>query len=398
MARAKSQMDNITASKTSLYSEFFKSPEGKSELEKIRKNYKVDFAVTDEKLISQILQNEGAFKGKSTTAPVAPGSYVPQQVNIPNFQDDPMFKSKLEKWMKSNPDSFPESLRGFTVNADVGHGKVIQDLLVKDLQSGNLKSYLSPNQSDVIYRDQDGKEVDTEIDPASIKLNITSDLGAVTYVITGKDTEGNVISTTLNAPESHKSNLKNMALDMYQKGESNNNTAVKKLAFQIYNISTQGSKASQYAIEDKMNIGSTATPLSKVIDINSSTVDNIRTFSDNIYIKGSPVGQQMILGNQVFQKYKVIDKSGSQKFMLTTQVKDKNGNILYRPIENESGGLYYNSSSDAERFLVETAMRNELPSLIQTSKMDVPNVNLQQAATILQQGIQQNNSLLNEDD
>jgi hypothetical protein len=30
--------------------------------------------------------------------------------------------------------------------------------------------------------------------------------------------------------------------------------------------------------------------------------------------------------------------------------------------------------------------------------MDVPNVNIQQAATILQQGIQQNNSLLNEDD
>jgi len=404
MARAKSQVSNVTATRGTLYNEFFKSPEGKKELNEIRRKSGVGNNVTDEQLINMInaddpkftstsgaRKNYGDFRKYSTTVD------FDVNMNKPSLQQD--LNSKIESWMKKNPDAFPSAMRGFTVNANSGHGKVLHDLLVNDFTRGNLKGYLTDKQPSIVFKDASGDEVNTEIKPESIELNVTSDIGGITYVIRGKDTEGNDISTTLNAPDSHKDNLKNMALDMYQKGQANNNNAVMNMAMQIYTISTGGSKAGEYALEDKLDITKKDNKMDLVIDPNSSNNNKVSTFGDNIYITGSTVGNPIVMGNQVFQKYKVADnRTGIQSFMLTTQVKDKNGNILYLPIANKDEGLYYNSSSDAERFLVETAMRNELPSLIQTSKMDVPNVNLQQAATILQQGIQQNNSLLNEDD
>jgi len=393
MSSAGHQLQTYTNSQEAMLNQFIKTEEGKKYFNNLKK--KKDFStLSDADLIKMIATNN--LKANDNTGGVryiaTPSGMIPTQSDISGAVSD--LKRGIDKWVQNNPDALPVSLRGYAITATKGVGATLTKDIITDLQSGNTAGY-SYGDMPLQFTTADGKKINTsDLDANSLNVRITSDAKGVTYYISGKDNDKNSVTGVATAPVQHNGRLANISKDMLLNAKQTGDKYLENLAAQIYN-NTKGDNASRYASEnmlilDNKNSGS----LNEVI--NPAVKDRIVTFGGNPNVKGRKVGGEISMNGETFQKYKIKNEVGKDVFMMTRQVADKNGNIYYAPILNESGGLYYDNSSDAEMPLIKSEMMSQLNVEYKTGSFKTPNMTEQQAAALLAH--MNSNDILNQND
>lgn len=402
MAAAGHQLETYTKSQESMLNSYFKSTEGKKELEKLKKSQGFT-NVSDTDIIKMIASDDPKLKSNRTsegsTSTMSGARFADMSSafsgNKTSNEVSEQFKTKVNEWVKNNPDALPLSLRGYAVSAIKGPGADLTKVIVEDMKHGQTDGYSYGNMP-LEFKTDSGTTVKvSDVDPASLNIRITSDMNGVLYYIKGKDSSGNIVSGAAIAPKEHYGRLAAMSRDMLVNAKQSNDKDAENLAAQIFN-NTKGSQAFKYAAEDNQQLDDkNSFSLNNVV--NPAISDRISTFGENPYIKGRPIGQEITLGNKTFQKYKVKNETGKDLYMITMQTSDpKTGKLYYVPIKNESGGVYFDTALDAEMPLIKNEMLSQISVENKTTKFTMPNMTDAQAAAMLQQFLD-SNSLLNDD-
>jgi hypothetical protein len=396
MSSAGHQLETYTKAQESMLNEYVRSGAGKNLVSDARKAIPQFKDKTDSEIITSLAKGditltsseEADFQGVP-----GGGGLMLKTSSKKTFLNS--FKTKVNEWAKNNPDALPISLRGYSVTATKGPGATLSNDIIKDLQDGRTAGY-SYGDMPLEFKNDSGSKVDVkDIDPKTLTIRMTSDAKGVLYYMNGKDKDGNTVSGAATAPKQHNGRLAAMARDMLVNATQSGDKATENLALQIFN-NTKGDNALKYAVEDSLMLDDkNAVSLDNVVD--PSVTNRLATFSENPYVKGLKVGEEISLGNKTFQKYKVKNETGKDLYMLTMQTSDpKTGKLYYVPIKNESGGVYFDTALDAEMPLVKNEMLSQISVENKTTKFTRPDMTDAQAAAIYQQ-IANSNSLLNED-
>lgn len=396
MNEANAQKESITKAEASLSGQYANSPEGKKELAKIKKE--IGFKGSDDDLVSLIVKDDSSLNKRTNYAPGAVAGYgnisTPGQLVVgTNFGKD--FKEKRNEYAKVNKLELPQSLRGYTINASGGYGKKVESLIKDDLQTGYTLGYTGLNFTK-IGTDEAVDKKDLNLDKTDIKINVTGD--KITYYMTGKTNNSKnpeLVTGSADAPSEHYDKLRVLSLDMKKQAVETKDASLDALANNLYRITTGGS-ALENAYDDPVIVNSkNGDKLRDVIDPTRSKKGDIITFKNNENVIGMPIGREKEVDGKTFKKFKVTNpKTGGQSYIQTvkTTSRDKNGNLQeqYLPVNNKQGGLYYDSSLEADNVIIDLQMMREIP--VNVNQQKVSNTNLTDEEQIqLMLGVQSQN-------
>lgn len=367
MNSAKQSIDSIDKTKSSLILDFAKTTEGKAAFAKAKKQ--MGFKGSDQEF-AQMMSN--AEKGKD----LFELSYEERRGKenfIRNYTQAAKndLLSEMDSYYAKNTDKIPESLRGYRFKALKGAGADMENVVKKDFKEGYTLGYTSMDGGEPYYSHigQNNKIDPSEVDMESLSFDVTP--AGVIYYATGKDKNGKPVSAVMNAPRTHFPNLANVALDMKKEAKDGNNEYLDNIANTLYAVTTEGPQYEQ-AVDDGLVLNDkNTTRLSRVIDPQRSTSGKIETFTNNANVKGTPVGGEKNVDGMTYQKFKVYNpKTQSSAYMLTVQTSDG----LYLPIKNKDGGLYYESSTAAEKPIWDRRLMSQIPVEINQQKFKQSNL------------------------
>jgi len=376
MQQAKHDIVISEQAQSDVYQKYFQTEEGKKDLATLRKNYNLKNE-TPEQIASLLINNDKRF----TTVQLDAGLLPVGKVNVSN-----KIKDNINNAMKNNPDIFPQSLRGYALTAKEGALGDLNKLIVQDLKTGYTLGYTSDTgdgmRFNTVNNGGKGSEVafdNINLENMDIRFNV--DPKGVTYYLTSKEKgeKGNYVSSVVRAPESHTPKLIQTALELKKQAEETKDNNLRDQAELMYSVLTKGPQY-DHAVQDQYQV----TPyngrqLYDVIDPNASTKVNIKTFKENAYIKGTPIGNEIESDNMLYQKFKVLDNTtGQQKYMMTVRT-DKG----YMPIMNDNGSYWYNSSQAAEHPIVHREMMSQIPVNVKQQNVKQTNVTEQQAGLLM---------------
>lgn len=356
MNTAKQAIDGINNTKTSMALDYSKTPEGKKEIEKLRKTS--NFKGTDQELIEKLVTGTGVtMEARPITI------YSDKEFGLPiqsesNVTIGGNFINKMNDYYQNKPEAIPESLRGYRFKALKGAGADMENVVKKDFKEGYTLGYTSLDGGEPYYSHigKNNKIDPSEVEMTGLSFDVTP--AGVIYYATGKDANGKPVSAIMNAPRSHFPNLANVAIDMKKEAKDGDNEFLDNLSNSLYAVTTEGPQYQQ-AVDDALILNEKNTaPLKNVIDPRRSENGKVETFGNNANIRGTAVGAPIIVDGLSYQKFKVYNpKTEDTSFMLTLETK----NGLYLPVANKKGGLYYKSSTDAEAPIWDRRLMNKVP-------------------------------------
>jgi len=390
MQDAKQMLDTTNKAEASMVENFLKTPVGKRELDKVRSSF--NFKGTDNELIEKIAKNDPILTVKPGTFTSNVGPFGAQTGTGTTFVDRTAgFKSKMNDYYKGKPEAIPQSLRGYSFNALKGAGGDLRKLVFDDFKAKHTAGYSSDGASGVKFK---VVGTNTEVDDENVTLDdVSFDVNAsgVTYYMTGKNSDGKKVSAVVQAPATHMPKLRQVAIDMKKEAKDGNDPGLDAVANNLYAVTTEGPRY-QNAVEDHLALNTKNTRLlDNVIDIDNSFGETRRTFGTNPNIRGTEVGSPSFVDGNRYQKYKVYNpKTGRNAYMLT--IETDGGNV---PVRNSSGGLYFESSQEAESPIWDRRISSQIPVEINQQKVKQTNVTpelatqlMTGAATIIQQNSQ----------
>jgi hypothetical protein len=391
MNEANAQKESIIKAEYSLNEQYANSPEGKQEVKRIRKE--TGFTGSDDELLKLITTRDKKL--------IKPGTKLITNINpydkgIETTVDfGAGFAGKSMDYHKKNNTELPQSLRGYTINASGGYGKKVESLIKDDLQTGYTLGYTGLNFTKIGTDDSVDKK-DLNLDKTDIKINVTGD--KITYYMTGKTNNSKnpeLVTGSADAPSEHYDKLRVLSLDMKKQAVETKDASLDALANNLYRITTGGS-ALENAYDDPVIVNSkNGDKLSDVIDPTRSKKGDIITFKNNENVIGMPIGREKEVDGKTFKKFKVTNpKTGGQAYIQTvkTTSRDKKGNLQeqYLPVSNKQGGLYYDSSLEADNVIIDLQMMREIP--VNVNQQKVSNTNLTDEEQIqLMLGVQSQN-------
>lgn len=410
MQDAKTQVDNAANAEQAMTTAFTKSPEGKKQLDKIRKSYGLT-NVSDEDIVNQILNDKNKFSRKgyekdkdveagtkkgvadpfgetfTKAAGTAIGTFIGGPLMFDKVKekfygknDAEEFLSARDNYVNKNKVEFPLSLRGYAINAVAGEGANLEKVIIDDITSGNSIGYTGDDKP-LVFTSVDGKTKynDNEVDLKGAKLRFNVDASGITYYINGKSADGKAnISAIAKAPPEHYDRLRIMALQMKKEAAQTGDRSLDAQANALYARTTKGA-GFENAVEDAMVItDKNGRRLYDVVDPQRSTKGSIQTFGNNSRIKGTPVGQEWESSGNIYQKFKVKDNDGKQAYMMTMKT-----NAGFVPLPNDSGGMYFSTAQEAEAPVWTAEMIRQLPSEVNQTKIKQTNLTNDQAASLM---------------
>lgn len=389
MQQSKDDLDTAVMAQQQTFTKYFNTEEGKKDLSKLRKQFNLE-KNSIEDISNMLTNNASMFKTPSGVGLVGMGvaGSIPQilggkgkSINI--VKD---LRDKINSSVSSNPDLFPESLRGHAFTAIEGSGKDLKKAIVEDFTSGYTLGYTTGGvegaQFKTIESSGKGNPVSIEnvdINNADLRFNV--DAKGVSYYMTSKELgkDGKPVVMVAEAPKEHYGRLRQLSLEMLRQAEQTNDNTNRDLAMQMYATVTKGPRINN-AVDDRLQLTDKNTKrLSNVIDVNSSTKDNIRTFGQNENVKGREVGTPIEANGLIYQKFKVLNpKTGDMSYMMTVKT-----NAGYQPIKNNSGGYYFKKSSDADAPVLFGEMMRQIPVEVNNQKLNAPTLTEEQASSLL---------------
>lgn len=383
MQQARQDLEGTQQAQADLFNNYFSSSDGKKELQRIKKQYNLQ-NVDDKTVTNMILNDDPKLRsektGYSAVGSMAGSSFTDMSsaftgtTSTNNVAAD--IRNKINDKMKTNPEMFPKSLRGWAFNAISGAGSDLEKVITDDLETGYTLGYNSDTQSGInftkIVPNGTGGKVDIEdVDLKNQKVRFNVDARGVTYYITAKTKDGkHEVSAVATAPESHKNRLIQVALDMKKQSLETGDTQQSAVAEQLYSTLTDGPQYN-FAVQDALVLTSKSTKqLDNVIDPAASTKDAVRTFGHNKNVRGTAIGGEIESNGRIYQKFKVMNpNTGSVSYMLTYKT-----NKGYRPVENESGGYWYKNSAEAHSPIINAEMIRRIPVEIDQKKIYNTNI------------------------
>lgn len=390
MNSAKQSVDSIDKTKSSLILDFAKTTEGKAAFAKAKKQ--MGFKGSDQEF-AQMMNN--AEKGKD----LFELSYEERRGKenfIRNYTQAAKndLLSEMDSYYAKNTDKIPESLRGYRFKALKGAGADMENVVKKDFKEGYTLGYTSMDGGEPYYSHigQNNKIDPSEVDMESLSFDVTP--AGVIYYATGKDKNGKPVSAVMNAPRTHFPNLANVAVDMKKEAKDGNNEYLDNIANTLYAVTTEGPQYEQ-AVDDGLVLNNkNTTQLARVIDPRRSQGGKIETFANNANVRGTPVGGEKRVDGLTYQKFKVYNpKTQSSSYMLTVLME----NDLYLPIMNKGGGLYYESSTAAEKPIWDRRLMSQIPVEINQQKFKQSNLS-EEDLKIITLGVQSQMDSENEEE
>jgi len=398
MQDAKQMLDTTNKAEASMIENFAKTPTGKQEIQAAKN--KMGFKGSDEEFTKLLAESRGKsrYEDYSFWDRIGGNRKEILKQQWKDMASDKFF-SKMDNHYKNDPEAIPQSLRGYSFNALEGAGGDLRKLVFDDFKAKHTVGYSSDGASGVKF-----KVVGTndEVDDAEVTLDdVSFDVNAsgVTYYMTGTSGKKKV-SAVVQAPATHMPKLRQVAIDMKKEAKDGNDPGLDAVANNLYAVTTEGPRY-QNAVEDNLALNTKNTKLlDNVIDIDNSFGETRRTFGTNPNIRGTEVGSPSFVDGNKYQKYKVYNpKTGRNAYMLTIEVEtndDKGNKILQQaPVRNSSGGLYYESSQEAESPIWDRRISSQIPVEINQQKVKQTNVTpelatqlMTGAATIIQQNSQ----------
>jgi len=375
MQDARQMVDVSTKAEASMVENFLKTPEGKKEFERIKKQFP-NSKMTDAQFAREIASGSLTIDSGGSGWTLGYGSASPRS-SVTNLGDE--FKTKMNKYYKNKPEAVPESLRGYAFNAIKGAGSELEKVIFDDLKSGHTLGYSADGQAGIPFKvigsNSSVDQGDVEITDMRFDVNASG----VTYYLTGKSKEGKAVSAVVNAPSTHAPKLRQIALDMKKEAKDGNDPGLDAIANQLYAVTTEGPRF-QNAVEDALSLNNKNTrQLNEVLDIDNSFGDVRRTFGTNANIKGTEVGNPKIVGGKSYQKYKVYNpNTGRSGYMLTIQT--DGGRV---PVRNSNGGLFFETSQEAESPIWNEVLMSQLPVDIDQKKVSQTNLTPEQATMLM---------------
>lgn len=396
MQQATENLANATQAQTNTVIDFFKTANGKKKLASIKSEFNING--TDEEIASMIINNDKRLAVSETVMTDATERRLLSATGQRNTYSRNIageLKEAINQESKLNPNAFPASLRGYSINAIKGPGSELEKNIVDDFENGYTVGYTSLDGGAVNFSSMNGKrKVDVQdVDMKTQDMRFTCDAGGITYYITAKTKDGkDQVSTVVKAPPTHATNLMRMALDIKKQAVETHNSDQEALAEQMYSVLTKGPQY-QNAVEDHYTLNSKNTSkLSQVIDPNMTKKNGkITTFGGNDFVDGRPMGTEIEANGLVYQKFKVKDKiTGESSYMMT--IKTDKG---FQPIENKNDGFYFKTSREADSPIINGEMMREIPVEIDQKKIHQTNVS-EEDASLLMQGNKMINDNLND--
>lgn len=388
MAQAKSNIDNIDTAKTSAVQNYFGTPEGKKDLGSLRKSFKLD-GLDDLQIANMVASKDPRLSNKVDSK--YPQTFAGASYNANYVSSGEKVLSNVNSAAKTNPNLFPQSLRGYSLNAIEGAGADLEKVIIDDIKTGNTLGYHSEGQAGVVFKDAGGSKIDSdEVDATKATLRFNVDAKGITYYITAPTQDGkSTVTAAIEAPTAeHGDRLRQMALQMKKESAVSGDRALASQAEQLYVLSTRGERTSR-AVEDVINVtDKNGRQLSDIVDPTRSKAGSIATFGNNANMKGLPVGEEIEANGLVYQKYKVRNpKTGDQSYLLTY----KTANGQYVPVNNSNGGLYYGTSIEAESPIWDAEMMNQVPVQVTQQKVKANTITERQMNALLLTQPQDNN-------
>lgn len=374
MQQATHDLATSIQAQTDTFESYFNTPEGKKELNTLRKNYNLKNESPAE--IAQLLtNNDKRFK----TLVLGPGGFKAGEVNVAN-----KIKDNINNAMKTNPEMFPTSLRGYALTAKEGPLSDLNKLIVQDLKTGYTLGYTSDAGTgmkfNTVTEKGSGSEVtfdNVNLENMDIRFNV--DPKGVTYYLTSKEKgeNGKYVSSVVRAPEEHKPKLIQTALELKRQAIQTNDKKLEAQAEMMYNVLNNGPQFNQ-AVQDNYKVTPyNSRELHDVIDPNIK--DAVKTFKDNAFIKGTPIGNEIQSDGMMFQKFKALNSKTGETGYLMTYRTDKG----YMPIKNDNGGFWYSSAQAAEHPIIHREMLKQLPVNIKQQNVKQTNISEEDAALLM---------------